>query len=145
MPAAKKSARKRAAKKSTTRKNAATKPARKSTAKSAKKAAKKPARKSARKSAQKSTKSLAKGDHVTWTTSQGETHGVVERKLTSPMHIKEHKVSASPDNPEYLVRSDKSGDIAAHKPGSLHKTSGAKTGAAKRTKVVKKARKAPKR
>lgn len=125
MPAAKKSARKRAAKKSTTRKKAATKTGRKTATKGAKKSV---AKKTTRKSAKKSTKTLAKGDHVTWTTSQGETHGVVERKLTSPMHIKEHKVSASPDNPEYLVRSDKSGDVAAHKPGSLHKISGAKKG-----------------
>lgn len=52
----------------------------------------------------KAEKSLAKGDHVSWTTSQGETHGVVQKKLTSITKIKKHKVAASPDNPEYLVR-----------------------------------------
>lgn len=64
---------------------------------------------------------LKKGDHVTWNTSQGETHGTVVRKATSPTHIKDHKVAASKDNPEYIVRSDKSGDEAAHKPAALHK------------------------
>ncbi len=67
------------------------------------------------------TKSLKKGDHVTWNTSQGETHGVVEKKVTSPTRIKTHKVEASKDNPEYIVRSDKSGDKAAHKPKALTK------------------------
>ena len=72
------------------------------------------------------TKTLAKGDHVSWNTSQGTTHGVVEKKLTSPMDIKTHHVSASPENPEYLVRSDKSNDVAAHKPESLRKGAKAK-------------------
>ena len=105
MTARKKAATKTAAKKSATKKS----PAKKSAAKKA------PAKKSAAK------KTFAKGDHVAWTTPQGETQGVVEKKLTKPMLIKQHKVAASPDNPEYLVRSDKSGDTAAHKPGSLRK------------------------
>lgn len=60
-----------------------------------------------------------KGERVTWMTSQGETHGVVERKLTAPMEIKGHHVAASAENPEYLVRSDVSGELAAHKPSAL--------------------------
>ncbi|MCU0627551.1 MAG: DUF2945 domain-containing protein, partial [Gemmatimonadaceae bacterium] len=53
--------------------------------------------------------SFRKGDRVAWDTPQGETHGTVQRKLTRPMQIKGHKVAASPDNPEYLVRSDATG------------------------------------
>ncbi len=64
-------------------------------------------------------KELKKGDRVKWNTSQGETRGVVQKKLTSPMTIKDHEVKASQDNPEYLVRSDKSGEEAAHKPDAL--------------------------
>jgi hypothetical protein len=60
-----------------------------------------------------------KGDAVKWKTSQGETTGKVEKKLTSPTDIKGHHVAASEDNPEYLVKSDKSGKKAAHKPESL--------------------------
>jgi hypothetical protein len=67
------------------------------------------------------TKKLKKGDEVEWNTSQGKTRGEVEKKLTSPTKIKGYKVAASPDNPEFLVWSDKSGDKAAHKPGSLRK------------------------
>ncbi|MFZ4747029.1 MAG: DUF2945 domain-containing protein [Sphingomonas sp.] len=33
--------------------------------------------------------------------------------------MKRHKVAASKANPEFLVKSDKSGAVAAHKPESL--------------------------
>jgi hypothetical protein len=70
-----------------------------------------------------SKRAFKKGDKVAWDTPQGPTQGTVERKLTSPMQIKGHRVAASPDNPEYLVKSDKSGKEAAHKPGELRKRS----------------------
>lgn len=60
-----------------------------------------------------------KGDKVSWRTSQGRTTGAVEKTLTRPTDIKGHHVAASADNPEYLVKSSKSGDLAAHKPGAL--------------------------
>ncbi|VWX55074.1 DUF2945 domain-containing protein [Novosphingobium sp. 9U] len=69
------------------------------------------------------TKTLKKGDKVEWDTSQGKTHGTVEKKLTSETYIKKHKVAASKDNPEYLVKSAKSGKEAAHKPDELRKKS----------------------
>lgn len=62
-----------------------------------------------------------KGDKVKWNTAQGETTGEVEKKLTSPTDIKGHHVAASKDNPEYLVKSDKTGKQAAHKPDALEK------------------------
>ncbi len=62
-----------------------------------------------------------KGDKVEWSTPQGKTEGTVKKKLTSPTSIKDHKVAASKDNPEYLVESDKSGKEAAHKPKALKK------------------------
>ena len=67
------------------------------------------------------SETLKPGDHVRWNTSQGETRGKVVKKVTSTTHIKGHKVAASKDNPEYIVKSDKSGQEAAHKPGSLKK------------------------
>lgn len=68
-------------------------------------------------------KELKKGDEVAWDTPQGETHGTVERKVTSRTHIKDHVVAASKDNPEYIVKSAKSGKLAAHKPEALRKKS----------------------
>ncbi len=66
-------------------------------------------------------KELKQGDKVEWETSQGKTIGTIKKKLTSPMKIKGHEVAASDDNPEYLIKSDKSGAESAHKPGTLKK------------------------
>jgi hypothetical protein len=63
-------------------------------------------------------KEFKKGDHVAWDTPQGETHGTVERKLTSETRIKGHKATATPDDPQYLV---KSGKEAAHRPEELRR------------------------
>lgn len=62
---------------------------------------------------------LKTGDEVSWNTSQGETHGVVEQKLTRTTRVKGHVAKATPEDPEYLVRSDKSGEEAIHKPEAL--------------------------
>ena len=64
---------------------------------------------------------LKKGDKVEWNTSQGKTHGTVEKKLTSDTKIKSHEVKASKDDPQFLVKSEKSGNEAAHKPDALNK------------------------
>lgn len=66
-------------------------------------------------------KTFKAGDAVRWDHSQGTSKGKVVRKLTSPMKIKDHKVAASKDNPEYLVKSDKTGAKAAHTPSELRK------------------------
>ena len=71
--------------------------------------------------AEKKEQTFKKGDAVTWDASRGEIHGTVVKKLTEPIKIKGHEVKARKDNPEYLVKSDKTGAEAAHKPGELHK------------------------
>lgn len=63
---------------------------------------------------------LKKGDKVEWNTSQGKTQGTVEKKLTSDTKIKSHEVKASKDDPQFLVKSAKSGNKAAHKPDALN-------------------------
>lgn len=68
------------------------------------------------------TDTFKAGDKVQWHSSQGIVHGTVKKKLTSPTEIKGHHVAASPDNPEYLVVSDKTGAEAAHKAEALKKT-----------------------
>ncbi|HEY3675307.1 MAG TPA: DUF2945 domain-containing protein [Candidatus Tumulicola sp.] len=63
------------------------------------------------------------GDRVTWNAgSEGTVTGVVKKKLTKPMKIKSHDVAASPENPEYLVESAKTGAVAAHEPSALKKS-----------------------
>jgi hypothetical protein len=66
-------------------------------------------------------KTFKAGDTVKWDHSQGTTQGKVIKKVTSPTQIKGHKVAASKDNPEYIVKSDKTGAKAAHKPSELRK------------------------
>lgn len=66
-------------------------------------------------------KTFKAGEAVKWDHSQGTTDGKVIRKVTKPMRIKDHKVAASPNNPEYLVESDKTGARAAYKPDELRK------------------------
>lgn len=62
-----------------------------------------------------------KGDRVQWNTSQGVTHGVVQKKVTAPIDIKRHHVDASDAHPQYLVKSDKTGAEAAHRADALTK------------------------
>jgi Hypervirulence associated proteins TUDOR domain len=63
----------------------------------------------------------SKGDKVSWNTSQGKTHGVVEEKKTSEFQFKGQKFNASKDEPYYVVKSEKSGETAAHKESALSK------------------------
>lgn len=64
-------------------------------------------------------KALKPGDKVKWTHRQGASTGHVVKVQTKPTHIKDHKVSASKDHPEYIVESDKTGAKAAHLAGAL--------------------------
>ena len=66
-------------------------------------------------------KNLKSGDKVKWSSSGGESHGVVEKKVTSTEHVKGHTAKASKDDPQFKVKSDKTGAEAIHKPGELKK------------------------
>lgn len=64
-------------------------------------------------------KSLKKGEEVTWR-SHGETvHGTVQQKITERTEAAGRTVAASPDEPQYKVKSDKTGNEAVHKPEAL--------------------------
>jgi hypothetical protein len=79
-----------------------------------------PKSKPAADSADKDKPALKPGQKVAWRSSQGTLHGKVKRKITAPMKIKGHPVAASPENPEYLVESARTGAVAAHKPSALY-------------------------
>ncbi|MFZ0833385.1 MAG: DUF2945 domain-containing protein [Mycobacterium sp.] len=64
-----------------------------------------------------------KGDEVTWKSHGGTAEGTVEEKITSDTTAAKRTVRASEDDPQYRVRSDKSGNDAVHKPEALHKKS----------------------
>jgi hypothetical protein len=64
---------------------------------------------------------LHKGDDVSWKTHGTTTHGEVEKTITSETEAAGRKVKASSDDPQYLVKSDKTGKKAVHKPSALTK------------------------
>jgi hypothetical protein len=61
------------------------------------------------------------GDRVKWHASQGTVHGTVEATLTEETQIGGHRVAASPDAPQLLVKSTKTGATAAHRPDALER------------------------
>jgi hypothetical protein len=66
-------------------------------------------------------KDLSKGDKVTWQSHGSTAEGTVQRKITSDTEAAGRQVRASEDDPQYEVKSDKSGGTAVHKPGALKK------------------------
>ena len=70
------------------------------------------------------TEQFKKGDKVTWQSHGSTAEGTVQKKITSDTEAAGRTVRASQDEPQYLVRSDKSGNDAAHKPEALTKKSG---------------------
>jgi hypothetical protein len=71
-----------------------------------------------------STQKFNKGDKVTWQSHGSTAEGTVEEKITSDKTAAKRNVRASDDDPQYRVRSDKSGNDAVHKPAALKKHSG---------------------
>jgi hypothetical protein len=61
------------------------------------------------------------GDGVIWKSHGGNAEGEVLQKITDDTELAGRKVRASKNDPQYLVRSDKSGGEAMHKPSALRK------------------------
>jgi hypothetical protein len=64
---------------------------------------------------------LHKGDKVSWRSHGTTVHGTVQEKITSDTKEAKRTVRASADEPQYRVRSDKTGKDAVHKPEALTK------------------------
>jgi hypothetical protein len=67
------------------------------------------------------TDELNEGDHVRWKSHGGTAEGTVQRTITSDTEASGRTVRASEDDPQYEVKSEKSGRTAVHKPGALEK------------------------
>ena len=67
--------------------------------------------------------SFRKGDKVEWQSHGSTAVGTVEEKITERTEAAGRTVDASPEEPQYLVRSDKSGGTAVHKPEALRRRS----------------------
>ncbi|HEX4093062.1 MAG TPA: DUF2945 domain-containing protein [Trebonia sp.] len=64
---------------------------------------------------------LRKGDRVRWDSHGGEAVGAVEERSAEDTEAAGRTDRASRDDPQYLVKSDKSGGEAVHKRGALRK------------------------
>lgn len=61
------------------------------------------------------------GDKVQWRSHGTTVRGTVEGKITSDTDAAGRTVRASKDEPQYKVRSDKTGADAVHKPDALRR------------------------
>ena len=64
------------------------------------------------------------GDHVEWNSEAGRVRGTIQKKVTSAMKFKTYTVRASKDEPQYLIKSDKTDHMAMHKGAALKKVRG---------------------
>ena len=59
------------------------------------------------------------GDHVTWNSEAGRVSGTIIAVHTRDFDYKGYTHRATPDDPQYEIKSDKTDHIAAHKGGTL--------------------------
>ena len=59
------------------------------------------------------------GDHVEWNSEAGRVRGTIRKKVTSAIKFKSYTVHASKEEPQYLIKSDKTDHMAMHKGAAL--------------------------
>jgi hypothetical protein len=64
---------------------------------------------------------LKVGDHVAWNSEAGRVRGTIKKRITSKIKFKGYTVHASKDEPQYLIKSDKTDHMAMHKGSALRK------------------------
>jgi hypothetical protein len=61
------------------------------------------------------------GDHVGWNSEAGRVRGTIIKVHTADFDYKGHTHRATPTDPQYEIKSDKTDHIAAHKGAALTK------------------------
>lgn len=61
------------------------------------------------------------GDHVSWNSEAGRVKGTIKKKITSKIKFKTYTVHASKEEPQYLIKSDRTDHMAMHKGSALKK------------------------
>ena len=61
------------------------------------------------------------GDHVEWNSEAGRVRGTIQKKVASATRFKTYTVRASKEEPQYLIKSDKTDHLAMHKGAALKK------------------------
>ena len=64
------------------------------------------------------------GDRVTWNSEAGYVSGTIVKVHTRDFDYKGYTHHATPDDPQYEIKSDKTDHIAAHKGAALRRTRG---------------------
>jgi hypothetical protein len=67
------------------------------------------------------------GDHVEWNSEAGRVRGTIKKKLISEITFKGYTVHASTEEPQYLIKSDKTDHLAMHKGSALRKVAKSKS------------------
>jgi hypothetical protein len=62
-----------------------------------------------------------RGDHVEWNSEAGRVRGTIQKKVTSEITFKGYKRHASKDDPQYVIKSNKTDHVAIHKGSALKK------------------------
>ncbi len=62
-----------------------------------------------------------RGDHVEWNSEAGRVRGTILKKVTSEITFKGYKRHASKEEPQYIIKSDKTDHLAIHKGSALKK------------------------
>jgi hypothetical protein len=66
-------------------------------------------------------KDLKRGDRVSWNSEAGRVTGTIQKKITSEIVFKGYRVHASKEDPQYLIKSEKTDHLAMHKRSALRK------------------------
>lgn len=61
------------------------------------------------------------GDHVEWNSEAGRVSGIIKKKIITETKFKTYIVHASKEEPQYLIKSDKTTHMAMHKGSALKK------------------------
>lgn len=67
------------------------------------------------------------GDHVEWNSEGGRVRGTIQKEVTSAIKFKTYTVHASKEEPQYLIKSDKTDHMAMHKGTALKRLRPKKT------------------
>jgi hypothetical protein len=78
------------------------------------------------------------GDHVQWNSEAGRVRGTIRKKVTSAVKFKTYTVRASKEEPQYLIKSDKTDHMAMHKGAALKRIGESDPAPPKRSAQVKK-------
>jgi len=66
-------------------------------------------------------KTFKRGDHVEWNSEAGRVRGVILKKVVSNVRFKGYVHHATRNEPQYLIKSDKTEHIAIHKGSALRR------------------------